>query len=141
MASACCFVMNLPERQYWDAVDPRCSHLNVGIGSDIQIRDLAKLMADVTGFRGEIVFDPDRPDGMPRKLLDVSRLESMGWRAEIGLEKGIRATYRWMVDNWGRLEAGTPNKSASREKKERLERRLARPSRVAGKCLWERPIP
>jgi nucleoside-diphosphate-sugar epimerase len=73
-------------------------HLNVGCGEDIAIVDLARLVAAVVGFSGEIVTDPSRPDGAPRKLLDVSRLAELGWRARIALSEGIAATYRWYLD-------------------------------------------
>jgi GDP-L-fucose synthase len=64
------------------------------VGEDISIRELAELIADIVGFQGQIRFDPDKPDGMPRKLLDVSRLHSLGWRARIGLRAGIAQTCR-----------------------------------------------
>jgi GDP-L-fucose synthase len=69
--------------------------VNVGVGEDISIRELAELIAKVVGFRGEIVYDTSKPDGTPRKLLDVSRLFSMGWRPRIPLEEGLRQTYAW----------------------------------------------
>jgi GDP-L-fucose synthase len=75
------------------------SHLNVGTGEDISIRELATTIADVVGWRGELRFDPTMPDGTPRKLLDVSRLAEVGWRARIGLREGIEATYRWFLDH------------------------------------------
>ena len=71
--------------------------INVGVGEDISIAELAALVQRVVGFEGEIVFDPGKPDGTPRKLLDVSRLHALGWRARIGLEDGIRETYRWYL--------------------------------------------
>ncbi len=72
--------------------------VNVGFGQDLTIRELAGLIAQITGFTGRIVFDPSRPDGTPRKLLDVSRLNELGWKARIPLEEGIRATYEWFVE-------------------------------------------
>jgi GDP-L-fucose synthase len=74
-------------------------HLNVGTGQDLSIRDLAHLVAEVVGWDGELVFDPSMPDGMPRKLLDVSRLTALGWTAHIDLRAGIEGTYRWYVDH------------------------------------------
>jgi GDP-L-fucose synthase len=71
--------------------------INVGVGTDVTIRDLAGLICRVTGFEGRLVFDPSKPDGMPQKLLDVSRLHRLGWRARIGLEEGIAETYRWFL--------------------------------------------
>jgi GDP-L-fucose synthase len=69
--------------------------INVGVGTDVTIRELAELICRVTGFEGRLKFDASKPDGMPQKLLDVSRLSSLGWRARIGLEEGIADTYRW----------------------------------------------
>jgi len=75
--------------------------VNVGVGEDVTILDLAHLVAHVVGFEGVILTDPDKPDGTPRKLLDVSRLHAMGWRASIELEDGIRSTYRWYLEHAG----------------------------------------
>jgi GDP-L-fucose synthase len=86
LASAACFVM-----ENYDGGDL----LNVGTGEDLSIADLAALVARVVDYKGEIRFDPSKPDGTPRKLLDVSRLHALGWRASIGLEEGVRATYEW----------------------------------------------
>lgn len=99
MAEASLFVMNLDPETYTANTRPMLSHINVGSGSDVSIRELAEMMADVTGFRGQIVFNPTKPDGTPRKLMDVSRLSSMGWRAGKGLREGIEATYRWFIEN------------------------------------------
>jgi GDP-L-fucose synthase len=96
MAVACRFVMELSRNSYWSVAHQRCSHLNVGFGKDISILELAGLIGEITGFRGELVFDATKPDGTPRKLLDVSRLTSLGWTAKIPLEDGIRSTYQWM---------------------------------------------
>lgn len=79
-------------------------HVNVGTGIDLSIANLARLMADVVGFTGEITFDTTRPDGTLRKLLDVSRLAELGWRSQIELETGLRDTYAWFLD---RLDAGS----------------------------------
>jgi GDP-L-fucose synthase len=73
--------------------------VNVGTGEDLTIAELARLIADVVGFRGKIVFDPSRPDGTPRKLTDVSRLKSLGWSARIPLAEGLTQTYRWYREN------------------------------------------
>lgn len=74
-------------------------HLNVGTGQDIPIRELAETIADVVGWDGELVFDPSMPDGTPRKLVDVTRLQALGWTARIGLREGIEDTYRWFLDH------------------------------------------
>jgi len=70
-----------------------------GSGEDISIRDLAGLVAEIVGFQGKIKTDPSKPDGTPRKLMDVSRLAGMGWSARIGLREGIEDAYQWFVDN------------------------------------------
>lgn len=75
------------------------AHVNVGVGEDVTIRALAELVAGAVGFAGEIVCDATKPDGAPRKLLDVSRLTALGWRPSIGLEAGIADTYRWFLDH------------------------------------------
>ncbi|MEM8552251.1 MAG: GDP-L-fucose synthase [Pseudomonadota bacterium] len=70
-------------------------HLNIGLGEDITIRELAEMIVDVVGFNGDLVFDTDKPDGAPRKLMDASRLSALGWRAQIGLREGLADVYRW----------------------------------------------
>jgi GDP-L-fucose synthase len=75
--------------------------VNIGCGEDVSIRELAELVARVVGYPGRLAFDPTKPDGTPRKLLDVSRLRALGWKPGIGLEEGIRATYEWFVANQG----------------------------------------
>jgi GDP-L-fucose synthase len=89
LAEACLFLM--------DSYDSP-ELINVGWGKDILIRDLAELVGKVTGFTGQIEWDPTKPDGMPRKLLDVSRLNQLGWRPKISLEEGLCATYRWWLE-------------------------------------------
>ena len=73
--------------------------INVGVGADISIRELAELMKDIVGYAGAIEFDPTKPDGTPRKLLDITRIQETGWQARIGLEGGIRSTYEWFLEN------------------------------------------
>jgi len=99
MAAASVHVMNLEKSLYDDNTDPMLSHINVGTGVDCTIRELAETIARVTGFQGELKFDVTKPDGTPRKLLDVSRLDSLGWKANIPLEEGLRETYNWFLDN------------------------------------------
>jgi GDP-L-fucose synthase len=86
LAEACLFLM----RHYEDD-----AHINVGAGEDLSIRELAELIAEVVGFRGRITFDPSRPDGSPRKLLDSARIRAAGWRPRIALREGLRDTYAW----------------------------------------------
>ena len=97
MAAASVHVMELDDATYSANTRPMLSHINVGTGQDCSIRELAEAIARVTGFRGRIVFDASKPDGTPRKLLDVSRLNALGWRATIDLEDGLRQTYDWFV--------------------------------------------
>jgi nucleoside-diphosphate-sugar epimerase len=99
MAAASLFVLDLDQETYAAHTMPMLSHINVGFGDDVSIADLAKLVAKVTGFSGRIAFDPTKPDGTKQKLLDVSRLAKMGWRARISLEEGVTETYRWFRDN------------------------------------------
>ncbi len=98
MAAASLFVMDLDPATYARETQPMLSHINVGTGTDVTIRELAETVARVTGFEGELLFDTSKPDGAPRKLMDVSRLARLGWRAGIGLEQGIAETYQWFLD-------------------------------------------
>ncbi|MBK1970594.1 GDP-L-fucose synthase [Brevundimonas diminuta] len=99
MALASLYVLDLPKDEYDRNVQPMLSHINVGSGVDVSILELAQIVARVTGFNGRIETDPSKPDGTMRKLMDVSRLASMGWRANIPLEEGIRVTYEWYLTN------------------------------------------
>ena len=99
MAAASLFVLNLPKKTYDENTDPMLSHINVGTGEDIEILELAKLIAKVTGFSGKITTNPMKPDGTMRKLMDVSRLTQMGWIARIQLEQGLADTYEWYLAN------------------------------------------
>jgi nucleoside-diphosphate-sugar epimerase len=99
MAAASLFVLDLVAGVYQANTQPMLSHINVGSGTDVSILELAKLIAHVTGFEGDISTDPSKPDGTMRKLMDVSRLSQMGWQADIALEQGIRDTYQWFLDN------------------------------------------
>ncbi|WP_372675318.1 GDP-L-fucose synthase family protein [Aquicoccus sp.] len=97
MAKASLFVLDLDKTTYDANTDPMLSHINVGSGTDVSIMELAQMVAAVTGFRGRITSDPSKPDGTMRKLMDVSRLARMGWRAGIGLKEGIGSTYDWFL--------------------------------------------
>lgn len=103
MAAASVHVMELDGEVYKANTQPMLSHINVGTGIDCTIRELAETIAKVTGFKGTLSFDASKPDGTARKLMDVSRLESMGWKASIELEDGLRDAYQWFVAN--RLDA------------------------------------
>ncbi|MCE8540092.1 GDP-L-fucose synthase [Ruegeria pomeroyi] len=97
MAAASLFVMDLERAVYDRETEPMLSHINVGSGVDLSIRALAELVARVTGFAGRLVFDASKPDGTPRKLMDVSRLARLGWQASIPLEQGVESTYAWFL--------------------------------------------
>ncbi len=99
MAAASIHVMQLEDNIYQENTEPMLSHINVGTGVDCTIRELAETMKKVVGFTGELVFDATKPDGTPRKLMDVSRLKKLGWQASINLEQGLADTYRWFIDN------------------------------------------
>jgi GDP-L-fucose synthase len=99
MAAASVHVMELDDATYQAHTQPMLSHINVGTGIDCSIRELAETVARVTEFQGRLVFDSSKPDGTPRKLMDVSRLKSLGWQAGIALEDGLRDAYRWFVEH------------------------------------------
>ncbi|HCN66075.1 MAG TPA: GDP-fucose synthetase [Pseudomonas sp.] len=99
MAAASVHVMELDNAIYQANTQPMLSHINVGTGVDCTIGELAKTIATVTGFTGKLAFDTSKPDGAPRKLMDVSRLKSLGWQASIGLEDGLKDAYDWYVTN------------------------------------------
>ncbi|TNC71484.1 GDP-L-fucose synthase [Rubellimicrobium roseum] len=103
MAEASLFVMDLDRTAYEANTRPMLSHINVGTGEDISIADLASMVAEVTGFGGNIAFDATKPDGTPRKLMDVTRLASMGWRARTPLRGGLEQTYDWFKHEQGEI--------------------------------------
>ncbi len=97
LADACLFVMQLPHNTYRSVTEPMCSHINVGTGFDLSIKELASLIGEVTGFEGKIIFDPSKPDGTPRKLLDTSKIKKLGWAHKTDLKDGLRMTYEWYL--------------------------------------------
>lgn len=107
MAAACLHVLNLDSATYQANTQPMCSHINVGTGVDVTIRELAETIARVVGYQGELRFDPSKPDGPPRKLLDVSLLHSLGWRASYRLESGLQHTYDWLKNKGAQKGAGS----------------------------------
>jgi GDP-L-fucose synthase len=98
MAQASLFVLELDEKTYKANTQPMLSHINVGTGKDVTIKEMAKAMKEVIGFKGSLTFDTTKPDGSPRKLIDVSRLSNMGWKYSIDLEEGIKKTYNWYLN-------------------------------------------
>ncbi|MGQ8367487.1 GDP-L-fucose synthase [Glaciecola sp. 1036] len=99
MASASIHVMDLEKNMYDTITSPMLSHINVGTGEDCTIKELVQTVAKVTGFTGEIIWDTSKPDGTPRKLMDVSRLHSLGWKHTYNLEKGLRNAFDWFLSN------------------------------------------
>lgn len=105
MASACLHVMNLPKEVYGEHVLPMSSHINVGTGKDCTIRELANTIAHAVGYQGDILWDTSKPDGTPRKLLDVSLLKRLGWQYSVELDEGIERTYQWFLQNQEKFRA------------------------------------
>jgi len=99
MAAASIHVMELAQEVLQEYTQPMLSHINVGTGVDCTIRELAQTIAQVVGYKGRVVFDAGKPDGTPRKLLDVTRLHQLGWYHEISLEAGLASTYQWFLEN------------------------------------------
>lgn len=99
MAAASIFVMNLDKATYEKHTQPMLSHINVGTGVDCTIKELTETVAKVIGYKGEIIWDTSKPDGAPRKLMDVSRLRSLGWQSSIDLEEGLHNAYQWFLQN------------------------------------------
>jgi len=99
MASASLHVMDLSMNEYQQNTQPMLSHINIGIGNDCSISDLAEIIKNEVGFKGNILFDTSKPDGTPRKLLDVTLLTNLGWQSSISLNQGIADTYKWFCKN------------------------------------------
>jgi len=98
MAEASLFVLELDEHTYKDNTQPMLSHINLGTGKDTTIREMAETMKRVVGYQGKLTFDITKPDGSPRKLIDVSRLSNMGWKYSVDLENGLKKTYQWYLN-------------------------------------------
>ena len=105
MAAASIHVMELDTETFKANTQPMLSHINVGTGIDCTIRELAETVAKVTGFKGRLAFDATKPDGTPRKLMDVSRLADLGWKASITLENGLRDAYQWYLENLDQINS------------------------------------
>jgi GDP-L-fucose synthase len=104
MAAACLHVMTLNKAQYQSCTESMLSHLNVGTGEDVTVRELAETIQDVVGYPGQISWDITKPDGTPRKLMDISKLKSLGWRPRIDLKAGLARTYQWFVEHQGQFK-------------------------------------
>lgn len=105
MAAASIYVMDLNPAIYQQHTQPMLSHINVGTGVDCTIRELVETVAKVVGYQGRIEFDSTKPDGAPRKLMDVSRLKQLGWQAQVSLEQGLQQTYQWFLQNQDNFRA------------------------------------
>lgn len=99
MAHASVHVMELDPSIYQEFTQPMLSHINVGSGVDCSIAELAQTLAKVIGYQGKLTYDTSKPDGAPRKLMDVSRLQELGWKARIELEEGLKDAYGWFIEN------------------------------------------
>ena len=99
MAAASVYVMNLDKAVYDQHTEPMLSHINVGFGSDVTIKELAQAVSDVVGYQGAITFDPTKPDGTFRKLMDSRRLNGLGWQAKVNLKDGLGKAYQDFLDN------------------------------------------
>jgi GDP-L-fucose synthase len=98
MAEASLFVLELDENTYQANTQSMLSHINVGTGVDVTIREMAETMKEVIGYKGKLTFDTTKPDGAPRKLIDVTRLENMGWKYSVDLKDGLADTYKWYLE-------------------------------------------
>jgi len=103
MALASIHIMNLPLDEYQAVTNPRLSHINVGSGVDCSIAELAGIIREVTGYEGSIDYDSSKPDGAPRKLMDSSKLKSLGWQPQYELKKGLSNAYEWFAENYDRV--------------------------------------
>jgi GDP-L-fucose synthase len=99
MADASIFIMDIDKKILESEMDSMLSHINIGTGKDITIKDVAQIVKEIVGFFGEIVFNPEMPDGSKRKLLDVSKIEKLGWKSSVALKDGLKETYEWFLDN------------------------------------------
>ena len=100
LAQASLFILQLNKKIYQSNTSPMLSHINVGTGEEITIREVAQTMKDVVGFDGTFTFDTTKPDGSLRKLIDVSRLENIGWKHSVNLRDGLEITYEWYSKNF-----------------------------------------
>ena len=100
LAKACVLIMNTPKKKYQQLTKPMMSHINVGSGEEITINELAVAIAKCVGYMGKIKFDKTKPDGTPRKLLDISKILSLGWRKSINLTNGLDLVYKDFCHNY-----------------------------------------
>lgn len=99
LAAAVWLLLQLPQARYAELTSPQQRHLNVGTGTDVSIAELASLLAKVVGYQGQLQFDASKPEGTPRKLLDIQKLQQLGWQPAISFEQGLAETYQWLVQH------------------------------------------
>lgn len=99
MALGSLHIMNLDKKIYTSNIKPMSSHINIGTGVDCTIKELAEAISRIIGFQGNLIFDLSKPDGPPRKLVDVTRINKLGWSSKISLEEGLKSTYLWYLEN------------------------------------------
>ena len=99
LADACYEIIKIPKKKFFQKLDPQCTHINIGTGEDLKISSLAKLISKTVNYEGQILFDRNKPDGTPRKLLDITYLNSLGWKSNVSLEKGLKITYDDFLSN------------------------------------------
>jgi GDP-L-fucose synthase len=105
LADASLHILNLSKSSYWKETKSNISHINIGNGEEVTISVLVELMRNIVGYNGKINYNNSMPDGTPRKLLDTKRLEALGWSFKIGLEQGLRSTYKWFCENQNNLRS------------------------------------
>ena len=98
MASACVHIMSIDPKLLQNYIQPMISHINIGTGSDVSIKELTETIAQVVGFKGSVKWDLAKPDGTARKLLDVNLLKKLGWQSNISLKSGLENTYNWFLN-------------------------------------------
>ena len=99
LANACSFILNMPKEVYWKDISQTCSHINVGCGADISIKNLALMIKEIVNFEGEIEFDTSKKDGPLKKLLNINKMKDLGWSPSIQLDNGLESTYRWFQES------------------------------------------
>mgnify|MGYP003976415157 FL=1 len=104
MADASVYIMNIDKRELESEISPMLSHINIGTNIDITIKNTAQIVKEVIGFEGKIIFNTKKPDGTKRKLLDVSKIENLGWKHSISLRHGLQKTYEWFLENKEKLK-------------------------------------
>jgi len=100
LAEASLYLMGLSEKCFWDSIDEQCSHINIGTGKDCSIRYLAEMIHRISQYSGDLHFDTSKPEGTPVKLLEVSKLNNMGWQSSVSLEEGLQQVWDWYSENY-----------------------------------------